>query len=86
MKIVEQSVLENNQHMQRLQGRNEPGMFNEEQNFGATAGEGVSGSGGKWGQKSSQEPDYWGLVASWCRVWILFYKQYEATGGFWAEK
>lgn len=47
MKIIEQSVLENNQHMQRLPGRNEPGMFNEEQNFGVTAGEGVSGSGGK---------------------------------------
>lgn len=47
MKIIEQSVLENNQHMQRLPGRNEPGMFNEEQNFGATAGKGMSGSGGK---------------------------------------
>ena len=33
--------------MQRPQGRNEPGMFNEGQNFGETAGEGVSGHGGK---------------------------------------
>lgn len=47
MKTVEQSVLGDNQHVQRPQGRNEPGMFNEEQNFGETAGEGVSGRGGK---------------------------------------
>lgn len=47
MKTVEQSVLENNQHMQGPQGRNEPGMFNEGQNCGERAGEGVSGSGGK---------------------------------------
>ena len=65
MKTVEQSVLGDNQHVQRPQGRNEPGMLNEEQNFGETAGEGVSGRGGKWGQKSSQQPDYGGPVVSW---------------------